>query len=691
MGPAPFDPPTKPLSYKVLALKYRPTSFDEVVGQTNVTRTLRNALERGKIGHAFLLSGARGVGKTTTARILAKALNCAKAPGPTASPCSTRTDEDRATACDSCREIADGKSLDVQEIDGASNTGVDSIRELREMTRYSPARDRFKIWIIDEVHQISGAAFNALLKTLEEPPPRVKFIFATTEYHKIPETILSRCQQYDFRMIPARELQLHLRNVADQEKIRVSDAALALVARAAEGSVRDSLSLFDQVLAFTGDEVPDADVAGLLGLVDRELLHRASKAIVEGDSLAMLDLVESLADYGADYRNFVRELLLHLREILLVKLAPAESPLLRGILPEELERLRALAGALSEEDLLRGLDLLTRAEGELRNASDPRVALDLVLLKLVQMRRLLPFAELVARVERLLGGAPAAALPAPRPAAPRTPALFDAPAARPSPAGPSRPAARREDQLAGAAAAARAGPRRPGGGSPRDDDRPLPQPSLARGAAARGRGPARGRHPRRRGAAGLRGPRHDARRRVPRPRPQGGGEEPPPEVRGGGRGRGGRSPGSLFAGGGAPAEAARRGGEGAGRAGGARSLRRARGGRSGGEGLRGGLVNPFGDPRKLMKQLQQAQERIQAEIAALVIEASSGGGMVKVEMDGQKQVRSLKIDPEVVDRNDVEMLQDLVLAAVNEAGRKVDEAIQEKVGGLAGGMKLPGM
>jgi len=431
------------LSYKVLALKYRPTSFDEVVGQTNVTRTLRNALERGKIGHAFLLSGARGVGKTTTARILAKALNCAKAPGPTPSPCPTRTDEDRATACDSCREIADGQSLDVQEIDGASNTGVDSIRELREMTRYSPARDRFKIWIIDEVHQISGAAFNALLKTLEEPPPRVKFIFATTEYHKIPETILSRCQQYDFRMIPARELQLHLRNVADEEHIRVSDAALALIARAAEGSVRDSLSLFDQVLAFTGDDVPDADVAGLLGLVDRELLHRASKAIVESDSLAMLDLVESLADYGADYRNYARELLLHLREILLVKLAPAESPLRQGILPEELERLGALAGALSEEDLLRGLDVLTRAEGELRSASDPRVALDLVLLKLVQMRRLVPFAELVARVERLLGGAPAGALPAPRLATSRPPTLFDGPTAAPRPS-PSWPAARRE-------------------------------------------------------------------------------------------------------------------------------------------------------------------------------------------------------------------------------------------------------
>ena len=429
------------MSYKVLALKYRPTSFDEVVGQTTVTRTLQRALERGKIGHAFLLSGARGVGKTTTARILAKALNCSKAEGPTANPCSTRTEETRAQACPSCREIADGRSLDVQEIDGASNTGVDSIRELREMTRYSPARDRFKIWIIDEVHQISGAAFNALLKTLEEPPPRVKFIFATTEYHKIPETILSRCQQYDFRMIATRELLRHLRNVADQEQIRVSDAALSLIARAAEGSARDALSLFDQVLAFTGDAVKDDEVAGLLGLVDRELLHRATRAIVEGSSLAMLELVESLADDGADYRNVVRELLLHLREVLLVKLAPPGSPLLAQILPEETQELRAFADALSEEDLLRGLDLLTRAEAELRNVTDPRVALDLVLLKLVQLRRLVPFAEVVARAERMLGGgasAPAAsmaprALPDPRRGAPPPPVVRAAPApARPS-------------------------------------------------------------------------------------------------------------------------------------------------------------------------------------------------------------------------------------------------------------------
>ncbi|MCG6926910.1 MAG: DNA polymerase III subunit gamma/tau [Acidobacteria bacterium] len=425
------------MSYQVLALRYRPATFDEVVGQTTVIRTLRNAIEQDRIGHAFLLSGARGVGKTTTARLLAKALNCARGEGPTAEPCG---------ACDSCREIAEGHSLDVQEIDGASNNSVDQVRELRESARYNPARDRFKIWIIDEVHMLSTGAFNALLKTLEEPPPRVKFIFATTEYHKIPETILSRCQQYDFRMIPTRDLQAHLRAVADREGIRVGDAALGQIARAAEGSVRDGLSLFDQVLAFTGEEVKDDEVAGLLGLVDRELLHRASGAIVAGDSLAVFDLVESLADYGADYRNFARELLLHLREILLVKLSPEDSPLQSAILPEERERLQARAAAFSEEDLLRGLDVLTRAEGELRVSPDPRVSLELALLKLVQFRKLLPFTELVAKVERLAGGAPAA-LPAGRPAARRE-----------APAAPRRAAVAAPRRVAAGSAAASASP-----------------------------------------------------------------------------------------------------------------------------------------------------------------------------------------------------------------------------------------
>jgi len=382
------------MSYQVLARKWRPKTFDEVVGQATVTRTLRNALASGRIGHAFLLSGARGVGKTTTARILAKALNCSRGEGSTPDPCGS---------CSSCTEIAAGTSLDVQEIDGATHNGVEQVRELRESARYSPARDRFKIWIIDEVHMLSTGAFNALLKTLEEPPPRVKFIFATTEYHKIPDTILSRCQQYDLRMVPTRELVDHLRAVANGEGIKVSSDALLRIARAAEGSVRDALSLFDQVLSFSGEAVRDEDIAALLGLIDRELLLSASRAVATQNSLAVLELVERLSDYGADHRSFARELLLHFRDILLLKMAPEGSALLSQIAPEERESVAKLAEEYSEEDLLRALDVLTRAEAELRWAQDPRVTLELALLKMVQMKRLLPFTELVARVEGLSG------------------------------------------------------------------------------------------------------------------------------------------------------------------------------------------------------------------------------------------------------------------------------------------------
>jgi len=395
------------MSYQVLARRYRPMTFSEVVGQTTVTRTLQNAIGAGRIGHAFLFSGARGVGKTTTARILAKALNCSASEGPTAEPC---------LKCASCEEIAKGTSLDVQEIDGASNNGVESVRELRESARYNPARDRFKIWIIDEVHMLSTAAFNALLKTLEEPPPKVKFVFATTEYHKIPETILSRCQQYDFRMVSTREIAEHLRAVAGKDAITVSDASLEAIARTAEGSVRDALSLFDQVLSFSGSEVNDADLQALLGLVDRELLFAASEAVLAGDSLRLLEVVDRLSDYGADWRNFARELMLHFREILLMKVAPENSPLVAAIGPDAARRLAPLATAYSEEDLVRVFDVLTRAEGDLRWAQDPRITLELALLKLVQLRRLVPFAELVARVERLLSGAPGAAVAAARPA-----------------------------------------------------------------------------------------------------------------------------------------------------------------------------------------------------------------------------------------------------------------------------------
>jgi len=405
------------MAYQVLARKWRPRTFDEVVGQGTVTRTLKNALASGRIGHAFLLSGARGVGKTTSARILAKALNCSKGAKPTPEPCGE---------CASCLEITSGSSLDVQEIDGATHNGVEQVRELRESARYNPARDRFKIWIIDEVHMLSTGAFNALLKTLEEPPPRVKFVFATTEYHKIPDTILSRCQQYDFRLIPARELVTHLRQVADGEGITVSDDTLARLARTAEGSARDALSLFDQVLSFSGQTVRDEDVSALLGLIDRELLLAASRAVAAGDSLAALELVERLSDYGADYRNFTRELILHFREILLLKVAPGESVLIAQLVPEERERLQPVAAALSEEDLLRIFEVLAKAETDLRLAQDPRVTLEMALLKIVQMQRLLPFADLVARVERLAGGVSS-------PPAPRAPEIAAAPRPLPRP------------------------------------------------------------------------------------------------------------------------------------------------------------------------------------------------------------------------------------------------------------------
>src|SRR5687767_1157242 len=417
------------MPYTVLARKWRPKTFDEVVGQTTVTRTLKNALASGRVGHAFLLSGPRGVGKTTTARVLAKALNCTKGDSPQPEPCGE---------CSSCREIAAGTSLDVQEIDGATHNGVEQVRELRESARYNPARDRFKIWIIDEVHMLTTGAFNALLKTLEEPPPRVKFVFATTEYHKIPDTILSRCQQYDFRMIPARELLTHLRQVADGEKIRVSDEALSRIARAAEGSARDALSLFDQVLSFSGQKVQDEDISALLGLVDRELLLEASRAVADGDTLGLLDLVERLSDHGADYRNFNRELILHFREILLLKVAPGESGLLAQVMPEERERLRPLAAAFSHEDLLRIFEVLNKVETDLRLAQDPRVTLELALMKAAQLQRLMPFTELVERVDRLAGGAP---LP-PRAASPRTPlpAPQAPPAVRATPATAAQPA-----------------------------------------------------------------------------------------------------------------------------------------------------------------------------------------------------------------------------------------------------------
>ena len=376
------------MSYQVLALKWRPQVFHDVVGQETITRTLRNAIQQGRIAHAFLFSGVRGVGKTTTARILAKALNCAN--GPTSQPCGK---------CPACVEIASSTSLDVLEIDGASNNGVEQVRDVIEASRYLPSRDRFKIYIIDEVHMLTTPAFNALLKTLEEPPPRVKFIFATTEYHKIPDTIVSRCQQFEFRMVPSGVIADQLRKIAGQEGIEISEAALTEIARAAEGSLRDALSALDQVLMAVGTRIEEKDVAEILGLIDHQVLAATARAITDRQTAQVLSIVNELVHGGRDLRSFARGLVQYFRDLLVIRAAPDAPELLE--LAGDREELMELASKISEDDLVRSLDLLTQVEGALRWAPEPRFHLEVALLKLAQLRQLQSFEELLARFEAL--------------------------------------------------------------------------------------------------------------------------------------------------------------------------------------------------------------------------------------------------------------------------------------------------
>ena len=612
MGPA--SDTFYPMSYLVLARKWRPQTFDEVVGQGTVTRTLQNALGSGRIGHAFLLSGARGVGKTTTARILAKALNCSKAEAPTAEPCGE---------CSSCVEIAAGTSLDVQEIDGATNNGVEQVRELRESARYNPARDRFKVWIIDEVHMLSTGAFNALLKTLEEPPPRVKFIFATTEYHKLPDTILSRCQQYDFRMIPAREIQAHLREVADGEEIKVSDEALARIARAAEGSVRDALSLFDQVLSFSGSEVRDEDLSALLGLIDRELLlrgvargGRGRQPGAAGAGRAALRLRRRLSQLRPRAAAALP------RDPAAEAGARRAARCWRQIVPEERERLRPLAAAFSEEDLLRVFDVLIKVEhGPALGAGPARHAGAGAAEARADAAAAAVRASWSTRVERLAGGAPrrrgahgsapAGAAPPATPA-PRCRHERRAPVPSPAPARPPAPRPRRPASREPAAPAASGGLLAAHAGAGRRRARRWPSRCAARAA------------PRRATRSSWRSPpdflplarmhadeyRELARKAAGRPlkiadraprRRRGGGPPQPRRARdeaGACTKQAAREPAvqevlDLFGG---------------------AHRRRARG-------QGGAPVNPFGNPQKLMKQIQQMQEKMQQEIAALEVEA----------------------------------------------------------------------
>jgi len=382
------------MSYQVLARKWRPQRFDEVIGQEPVTRTLRNAIASGRLAHAFVFAGPRGCGKTTTARILAKALNCVQ--GPAADPCG---------ACDACVEIAQGRDIDVLEIDAASHTGIDNIREVVIAgLSITPVRDRYKIFIIDEVHQLSTPSFNALLKSIEEPPAHVVFMMATTELHKIPDTILSRSQVFEFRTIPAKAIAAQLRRIAGAEKIEVSDAALALIARAAEGSMRDAQSALDQVMAFAGDRIGVDEVSAVLGLVGRDLLFELVEAVAAEDGPRAFALADRAVESGHDLKLVVRELTRVVRDMMLVAVDPARAG--DGELAEgELDRLTALGTRFSREDLLRAFDLLANAEQEIRTASQPRYHFEMVLLRWMHLRKLVPLTDLL---EQLGGRAPAA-------------------------------------------------------------------------------------------------------------------------------------------------------------------------------------------------------------------------------------------------------------------------------------------
>ena len=374
------------MSYKVIARKYRPQTFSEIVGQQHVTKTLANAIESNRVAHAYIFSGVRGVGKTTAARILAKALNCAN--GPTINP---------DNSCDSCREISAGTSLDVLEIDAASNRGIDQIRELREMVRYAPASSRYKVVILDEAHQLTDEASNALLKTLEEPPERVVFILATTRAEDLVETIKSRAQLFQFRSLTFQEIAGEIERIVSAENLRIDSGALAVLARAAEGSMRDGLSLLEQAIAYAGENITDAQVRELLGVVAESVLDSLVEAIAAQSADRALSLVHRLIADGQNLQHFCREAIRHFRNLLVVRVSGADSNLVAAP-QDERPRLAEQAAQFGEEDLTRFFNILLATDDDLRRKPDPRLHLELGLLRLINAQRLAPLEEALAEL-----------------------------------------------------------------------------------------------------------------------------------------------------------------------------------------------------------------------------------------------------------------------------------------------------
>jgi DNA polymerase III subunit gamma/tau len=406
------------MAFQVLARKWRPQRFDDVIGQRGVTQTLRNAINTKRIAQSFVFSGPRGVGKTTTARILARALNCEK--GPTPDPCGV---------CDACVEIAQGRDIDVLEIDAATNTQVDKVREvIIAGLGMAPVRDRYKVFIIDEVHRLSNQAFDALLKSIEEPPPHVVFMMATTEIEKVPPTIQSRSQVFELKTIGVKQIADQLRKIADTEKISVEDDALMLVARAGDGSMRDAQSAFDQVIAFAGTTISTADVSTVLGLVRRDLLIEIADAVAREDAPAVFDLAGRAVEAGYDLRLVIRELARLTRDLLVLSIDPSRVSDPEIAADAERQALLDLSRRFSGEDLLRAFDVLTKAEVDIKAAAQPRYHLEMALLRWIHLGKLTPLVDLISQVQ---SGGPA--VPASKPPVPQTP-----PAPRGNTPSPSR-------------------------------------------------------------------------------------------------------------------------------------------------------------------------------------------------------------------------------------------------------------
>ena len=377
------------MEYLVLARKWRPQIFEDVVGQDHVVKTLRNAVKLDRVAHAYIFSGPRGTGKTSVARLLAKSLNCEK--GPTDKPCNQ---------CVNCREITGCVSLDVREIDGASNRGIDEIRELRENIKFSPVSSRYKIYIIDEVHMLTTPAFNALLKTLEEPPSHVVFVFATTEIHKVPATILSRCQHFDFKRISVRQIADNLGHIAKEEGINISNAGLSWIAREGEGSLRDAQGIFDQVISYAGTDIKDADVEEILDLADRRLIFELSGAVLERDAGACLKIIDEAYYSGVDIKHFYQMLLGHFMNLLTMKITDGNGVL--GDIPDhEIVDLKKLAQGTSKDTMQRILDILMAEEDDIRRSMEPRVNLEYAVVRMAYLEPLIPVDEIISRMESL--------------------------------------------------------------------------------------------------------------------------------------------------------------------------------------------------------------------------------------------------------------------------------------------------